>query len=498
MFKTGLVLVPMILSGCVFFDPDSILQYPPNKLPRDHIVLGPAAATYFPNGWVSCGGRMYPQFKNGLDELKRDAVGKYGKRVNGLVGIRQEKELDKRLRCSCLHSYGTTRISYNVEPGSVEAMSRTCQQCKPGERFKIGDYCRYLIQSSGTAIYVPGAVKKDKTKTGQAQGGSPGGAAQGQDQAVEDGQDSSFNVIYHGDDCRVRAGPSRSHEVIGVAEADVAYPMYARQGKWRRIRIDKGKLGWAGCNDAEEIRVEAVGGQDEPVSGEGGETGESIPRSLIDNMEIEIAYAYTGIISAADFYTVGDWNLTGSEFPVSTRGTGSLIGVSLGIKWFPLSEINVGLAPALRLEISGAELGIDWVDQSGTPIDSSSVQVTFGASCGYKLRIDRDIFRREKDLLGPGKNIHFIPEIGIGFTYFKSTPEGDELNDDSFTLMAPAVLFRGAFEVDVSQIVALYFAFQFHVTFAWQATRSFDNRDSVSGDTSGGAHLWKFVTGITF
>ena len=91
MFRVGLVVVPLLLSGCVFFDPDDIIVYPHHKrAPRDHVVLGPAADTYYPNGWASCSGGMYfAQFKSGLVELKREAVGKYGEKVNGLVNVRQ-------------------------------------------------------------------------------------------------------------------------------------------------------------------------------------------------------------------------------------------------------------------------------------------------------------------------------------------------------------------------------------------------------------------------
>ena len=407
--------------------------------------------------------------------------------------------LDRTLLCACLHPYGTSRITYRVEPGSAEAITRRCHKCKKGERFRISYMCRYLVRSSGTAIYSRSVARERAKKARQAAGENSEEAAGAEERT------DSVSVMYHGNDCRVREGPTKNHKVVGTAKVEVMYRQIVRRGRWRRIQLGDGSTGWAGCREVKEIgqapRTYVEGPQDQTAAGKGGMSDaedKSIRRSLLDDMEIEIAYAYTGIISGTDFYVVGDWNQTGNTFAVSTRGADSPLGVSLGIKWFPWSEINVGFAPTLRLEISSAEMGIDWVNQYGIPVDSSSVQVTFGASCGYKLRIDRDILRMGRDLLGPGKNLHFIPELGIGFAYFKSTPEGDALNDDSFMLMTPALLFRAAFEVDVSQIVALYLAVQFHVTFAWKAIRSFDNRDSVSGDTDGGAHLWKFIAGLTF
>jgi uncharacterized protein YgiM (DUF1202 family) len=70
-----------------------------------------------------------------------------------------------------------------------------------------------------------------------------------------------FNVIspkrglHVGDDvaykqnCKIRSGPGTGYNRVGRVKARKTYKVLALSGKWRKIKLTNGIVGWCGCRD---------------------------------------------------------------------------------------------------------------------------------------------------------------------------------------------------------------------------------------------------------
>lgn len=49
--------------------------------------------------------------------------------------------------------------------------------------------------------------------------------------------------------CRIRSGPSTKFRKVGRVKARKTYKVLALNGKWRKIKLSNGTVGWCGCRD---------------------------------------------------------------------------------------------------------------------------------------------------------------------------------------------------------------------------------------------------------
>lgn len=212
--------------------------------------------------------------------------------------------------------------------------------------------------------------------------------------------------------------------------------------------------------------------------------------SVLSGFEFELAYNYVGISSGSDFVAVGDWNGNGFEFPLTVKSESSPIGFQFGARWFPFTNNNTGFGFALRGGFATAKMGIDWTSGGGD-VDEKNYFGSVGLTGLYKIPIVRPEKRN---------GIYIIPEAGFEYDFFISEPDdGDEEdNNDRFTISSPAFVLRAVAEVDVADKVGVFAGFEYHVQFAWSASRTFQDESSVSGDLEGSASIWRIVVGASF
>lgn len=226
---------------------------------------------------------------------------------------------------------------------------------------------------------------------------------------------------------------------------------------------------------------------------ESNEEEETKEISVFKNIEFELTYTYVGVSSDDEFKAVGDWNKTGTSFSVATKASGSPLGLAVGLRWFVMTDDNTGLLLGLRVGLSAAKLSINWVSSSGEPLESSGFLIDPELFAGYKLSFG-------DHLLARNQSIYVIPEVGVGWEFFSSQPtDSDESESEaSFSFNAPSVIFRLAFEVDVTPKIGILLGFEYHLAFSWSAKRTFFDGTYMDGEAEGSANIWKIVAGISF
>lgn len=54
-------------------------------------------------------------------------------------------------------------------------------------------------------------------------------------------------IVRYAKGCNLRKEPKNKSTIVGFAEAGKSYNPIERKGAWRRLRLDDGVEGWAGC-----------------------------------------------------------------------------------------------------------------------------------------------------------------------------------------------------------------------------------------------------------
>jgi len=221
-------------------------------------------------------------------------------------------------------------------------------------------------------------------------------------------------------------------------------------------------------------------------------------------LQAELNYVLDFVTADKEFKAVGDWNRTGTDFEVATKAATGIFGLGLGVRYFPLRVEN-GLYTPLRVGFSTAQLSIDWVDAAGKSVESSDFAVTLGGGVGYRQEIGTD-------LIDEGLGLFIMPEVGVEFLTFSSSPnsdtepapaEGESTDSDSFSFTAAALTFRltaegGATTVFDNVALNVMFGAEYHYPLGFSASRSFSTGgDDVSGDTKGSAGLFRVFAGVS-